>query len=360
MGITKGEAVMTRQLDMVYTTMSAELLDRALDAQFDLDFDEAGTFKKRTVKDRDYWYYKPSERGQTEAVREKYVGPADDPEIASRVARFRQIKDDYQARRKIVATLVREARLFRPEQRVGDVVEALWKAGLFRVRACLVGTIAYQTYGTVIGCRLADTAMQTGDIDIAQFHSISVAVDDSIPPILDVLKSVDDKFRPVPQLGDEHGAAKFQASGGLRVEFLTPNRGSDDHLGKPAKLPALGGATAEPLRFLDFLIHQPVRTVMLHKGGIPIFVPDPARYAVHKLIVSARRRQDNGKDLKDLRQAQNLAVALSETGRFDDLREAYDEAISRGPQWREAIAKSLDRLTALGVNAFDALKPATR
>ena len=51
---------MKRQLDLVYTTMSAELLERTLDAQFDADFDEAGTFRKRTVKGRDYWYYKPS------------------------------------------------------------------------------------------------------------------------------------------------------------------------------------------------------------------------------------------------------------------------------------------------------------
>lgn len=345
------------RLDMVYTTMGAELLERALDAQFDLDFDEAGSFKKRTVKERDYWYYKPSARGRGDDVLpEKYVGPADDPEIAKRVERFRQVKDDYQARRKIVATLAREARLFRPEQRVGDVVEALWKAGLFRVRACLVGTIAYQTYGTVLGYRFADAAMQTGDIDIAQFHSISVAVDDSIPPILDVLKAVDKDFRPIPQLNDQHGATKFQATGGLRVEFLTPNRSSDDHSGKAAKLPALGGAAGEPLRFLDFLIHQPVRTVMLHKGGIPVLVPDPARYAVHKLIVAARRRPGEGKDEKDLRQAYNLARALTATGRRDDLREVYEEARSRGPQWREAIDASLKRLGGLGITDFETLK----
>jgi hypothetical protein len=97
---------------------------------------------------------------------------------------------------------------------------------------------------------------------------------------------------------------------------LTPNRSSDDYSGKAAKLPALGGAAGEPLRFLDFLIHQPVRTVMLHKGGVPVLVPDPARYAVHKLIVAARRRQGESKDVKDLRQAHSLALALSETGRW--------------------------------------------
>ncbi|MGE3832697.1 MAG: hypothetical protein AB7F76_17025, partial [Parvibaculaceae bacterium] len=105
---------MKRQLDLTYTTMVAELLERALDAQFDADFAETGLFKKRTVSDRDYWYYKPSQKG-TEAQSEKYVGPADDPAIAKRVSEFASIKNDYQARRKLVSTLVREARLFSPD-----------------------------------------------------------------------------------------------------------------------------------------------------------------------------------------------------------------------------------------------------
>jgi hypothetical protein len=169
--------------------------------------------------------------------------------------------------------LIRGARLFSPEQRVGEVIEAFWKAGLFRLRACLVGTIAYQIYGTVLGYRLTGTAMQTGDIDLAQFHSISVAVEDSIPPVLDVLQSVDQSFHPAPGLDDHLGASKFEARNGLRVEFLTPNRGSDEYTGKPVKMPSLGGAVAEPLRFLDFLIHEPVRTVLLYKGGIPRLRP---------------------------------------------------------------------------------------
>ncbi len=39
-------------------------------------------------------------------------------------------------------------------------------------------------------------------------------------------------------------------------------------------MPSLGGAVAEPLRFLDFLIHEPVRAVLLYKGGIPVLVPE--------------------------------------------------------------------------------------
>lgn len=342
---------MKRQLDLVYTTMSAELLERTLDAQFDADFDEAGTFRKRTVKGRDYWYYKPSEKN-IETAPDKYVGPADDPAIARRVSAFAQIKDDYQSRRKLVSTLLREARLFGPDASIGNIIEALWKAGVFRLRACLIGTVAYQTFGTVLGYRIADTAMQTGDIDIAQFQAISVAVEDTIPPILGVLKGVDEKFRPVASLNDREGITKFAGSGGLRVEFLTPNQGSDDQIGKPVNLPALGGAAGEPLRFLDFLIHEPVRTVMLHKGGIPILVPQPARYAVHKLIVASRRREGEGKDMKDLKQAHHLAFALRELGRVPVLKEAYTEANERGSHWREALEKSLHRMSRLGMTSF--------
>jgi hypothetical protein len=349
---------MNRQLDLAYTTLAAELLERALDAQFDMDFDEAGAFIKVASKGRDYWYYKPSIRDGRPDKR-IYVGPVDDPEISKRVTSFRGIKVDFQARRKIVSTLVREGRLFAPERRVGDVVEAFWKAGVFRLRACLVGTIAFQTYGTVLGYRFAGAALQTGDIDLAQFHSVSVAVEDSIPPVLEVLREVDETFGPAPALNDALGATRFLAQGGLRVEFLTPNRGSEDYTGRPAKIPALGGAAAEPLRFLDFLIHEPVRTVLLHKGGIPVIVPDPARYAIHKLIVAARRSPGSQKDLKDLRQANQLAEALEATGRAADLLEMFHEARARGPAWQAELAASLRRMQSLGLTKMSAVLATT-
>jgi hypothetical protein len=345
---------MAPELDLAYRTLIAELRDRALDAQFDAEFDEGGAFIRVRSKGRDYWYYKSSlksGRGDTRL----YVGPVDDEQISNRIAAFRRLKSDFQSRRRIVSTLVREARLFRPDRKIGDIVESLSKAGLFRLQACLVGTVAFQTYGTVLGYRLANTAMQTGDIDIAQFHSVSVAVEDSIAPIIDVLKAVDATFEPVPRLGDRAAASAFKSADGVRVEFLTPNRGSDDHMGKPASMPALGGAAAEPLRFLDFLIRDPVRTVMLHKGGIPVLVPDPPRFAVHKLVVAARRSGGNQKDLKDLRQVEQLTTALTTIGRSPDVKEAFAEAQARGQAWRTALASSLERMASLGMRATPAV-----
>ncbi|WP_428843158.1 GSU2403 family nucleotidyltransferase fold protein [Sinorhizobium terangae] len=54
-------------------------------------------------------------------------------------------------------------------------------------------------------------------------------------------------------------------------------------------MPALGGASAQPLRFMDFLIRESVRTVFLYGAGCHGAGPRPVRYAVHKLIVRPLR-----------------------------------------------------------------------
>ena len=99
-------------------------------------------------------------------------------------------------------------------------------------------------------------------------------------------------------------------------------------------MPALGGAYAQPLRFLDFLLIDPVRSVMLHRSGVSVTVPAPERYAVHKLIVDSRRQADgNGilKRDKDVKQVEILMEALIKTRRHAELAEAYAEAWERGP-----------------------------
>jgi hypothetical protein len=220
------------------------------------------------------------------------------------------------------------------------VVEVLSKAGFVRLRGVMVGTVAFQTYGGLLGTRLEGASLMTGDVDLAQFHSISFLIDDSTPPMDDVLAAVDPTFKRVPHLGDNARSASFENAKGYKVEFLTPNRGSDDNQGRPAQMPALGGIGAEPLRYLDFLIHQPVRSALLHKGGIAVTVPSPERYAIHKLIVSRRRRQnDDGysKTFKDLHQASLLIEAMTDGHRADDIGIAWMEAWDRGPRWQEQL-----------------------
>ncbi len=339
-----------RKLPLTHQTMFAELTSRCMDASFDAQFPERGSFLKMEVKGRRYWYYSGyrSKSSGPEGQRVKlYVGPADDPEITQRVEAFKGLKVDYGERRKMVQSLA-AAGLPAPPGFVGDVVEGLWKAGLFRLRGVMVGTLAFQAYSGYLGVTIPDATTMTGDADFAQFHSVSSEMEDEVmPSILEVLQAVDPSFKPVPHMTQTTAATKFRNTRRFDVEFLTPNRGSDDHQGKPSTMPALGRVSAEPLRFLDFLIHAPVRSVLLHKGGIPVTVPAPERYAVHKLIVSQLRKDDdNGrqKARKDIQQSMVLIEALNIERRLDDVGSAWMEAWDRGPSWREALSASLGRL----------------
>jgi len=192
----------------------------------------------------------------------------------------------------------------------------------------------------MLGVKLPSTLIQTGDIDIAQFKNISVAVKDNTESVLEVLKQVDKTFRAVPHVTDGRAATSYVAKDHLRVDFLTPNEGRDTD--KPQKLPAFG-TEAQPLRFLDYLIHEPETAVVLHDDGIYVNVPAPERYAVHKLIISRRRRAGEGKQHKDLQQAAALLKALAQK-RPRELQSAWFEAYQRGKVWADLLVTSMSQL----------------
>lgn len=68
---------------------------------------------------------------------------------------------------------LRRAGLPGPDPFAGDVTKALAKAGLFRLRSVLIGSVAFSTYAEMLGVRLPAAAMQTGDADFAQDFAIS-------------------------------------------------------------------------------------------------------------------------------------------------------------------------------------------
>jgi hypothetical protein len=338
------------RIPLAHQTLYAELQQQTLDAAFDEQFPENGSFVTKTLKGRKYWYYEgyeTSSGGTTKARKySKYVGAQDAPEIAKRVEAFRRTKTSFRERRALVVSL-RDAGLPTPPAFVGDVIEALWKAGIFRLRG-VVGTLDYQTYAGLLGVRLPAASIMTGDVDFAQFHSVSMLIDDSMPPMLETLRTVDKTFRERPHL-DGNADTAYVNDKNFSVEFLTPNRGSDDNAGQSAKMAALGGASAQPLRYIDFLITKPVQAVLLHKGGVPVTVPAPERYAVHKLIVAVQRKNDaNGitKARKDAQQAGHLIEALTLNSRQADLGFAWMEAWERGPRWRESLTAGRRHLTA--------------
>ncbi len=276
------------------------------------------------------------------SMKSRYLGEGT-PDLRARLAKAAALKADAEGRRAAMARLVRILRaegFITTDRETGSLLMAFAKSGVFRLGGTLVGTAAYALYQGEMGVRFdTDDLAQTGDIDLASFERLSVALGDTVEEAPgDILRALE--FDPVPGLNDRHVWKWRQTRGAAMVEFLTPAFG--DETIKP--LPALG-VCAQGLNYLNYLIAQPIPAIALYRSGVLVQIPRPERFAIHKLIVADRRRDgpDQAKARKDRAQAAHMIDILAQD-RPDDLYEAYLDARSRGPRWRERLERSLARL----------------
>ena len=97
------------------------------------------------------------------------------------------MKADLTQREKQRGSLVRMCReggLPAVDAQTGKVLRALSKAGIFRLRGVIVGTHAFRCYPGLLGVEIPEAHAVTEDIDVAAFHSVSIALDDRMDPTL--------------------------------------------------------------------------------------------------------------------------------------------------------------------------------
>lgn len=229
------------------------------------------------------------------------------------------------------------------------MLAALSEAGAFRLRAVVVGSVAFQYYAPMLGVRMPGELGRTGDVDIGQFHAISLAVDDEIDAdLLEVLRRADRRFEAIPTPVDTRRVLRYAIRAGTQetfsVDVLSPLRGPGRP--GPTTLKALKGHHAQPLRFLDFLIYREIEAVALHGPGVPVKVPAPERFALYKLIVSRMRidsAASQAKPRKDIAQAEILLRALA-GDRPHELDAAWLEILGRRPARRNTVIRALQAL----------------
>jgi hypothetical protein len=100
---------------------------------------------------------------------------------------------------------------------------------------------------------------------------------------------------------------------------------------------------AQPLAGLDYLIEKPVSAAVLANSGILVRVPQPGRFALHKLwLASQRPASDQAKARKDLRQAEQILDALAHD-RPGDIDEAFTALTTRSSMAR-SVRKALGKI----------------
>lgn len=275
-------------------------------------------------------------------IHERYLGE-ETPDLLARLEQYETLKKDRTSRRQERARLVRllrSERFLGLDGATGSLIAALARAGTFRLGGVLVGTTAFRLYEGELGLRLSlDQTASTNDIDIASFEKLSLALGDTVEPALhDVLGEFN--FTPVSSLDNKSVWRWRQSPSETLVEFLTPSFDEEEGI---RYLPALG-VSAQSLHHLNYLIGDPLYAGAVYREGILLRIPRPERFAVHKLIISSRRKDgpESLKAKKDLLQAEFLITALAED-RPADLAEAYNNAVERGPRWREHLDRSLEK-----------------
>ena len=302
--------------------------------------DIRGKPRIKTIRGKAYWYDQYRVGDQTV---DRYLGE-DNDDLRARIEQHRDLATTMDARAKECSRLMRILRAegyLMPDLGTGQIMQALARAGVFRLGGTLVGTQAFRTYEGVLGVQIGfDQSAMTQDVDIASFERLSLVLDDeveqSLSSVFDTLK-----FAPVPSLQKGEVWRWLQTQRQTLVEFLTPSFSDEEGL-RPLK--ALG-VSAQSLHFLNYLIAEPIAVPFLYRSGVVIQVPRPERYAIHKLIVADRRRDGDTtqKSEKDRQQAAFLIAVLA-AERPIELADAYADALSRGPAWKRRISASLQRM----------------
>ncbi len=270
---------------------------------------------------------------------DSFIGRIDDPVAEAQVEKFRQGMRQARDRRRLVAMLAREG-LAGPGRFLGAILDAIAHAGLFRNGAVLVGTTAYMLSEPHVGRRLPAPTLRTGDLDLAMIDiALTAETDEGMETIL---RHADPTFQAVLQLDPRQPPSKFRNKDGYFVDLVIQRR--DKAQSNPVPLPGLE-AGAAPLQHLAWLIESPIPTVALWGAGVPVAIPQPARFAVHKLILAQRRNEaDRLKRSKDLDQADAIMTALYVHDPFA-LEDAIDDARTQGKEgWSDPIDRSLAEL----------------
>lgn len=334
-------------LSLTAQTAYAQLFDAALGTDTARTVANLrGSFAKKKVKGRDYWYFQYTDLGGK--LRQIYVGP-DSGEIRSLAQQSKAPKAEPLAplSRSAIALGCTPvlARHYRVIRRLSDY-------GFFKAGGMLVGTHAFLAYGNMLGVRWGE-ASRTQDMDFAHAgKNLALALPANVQ--IDTHAAIDSLqmgLLPMAGLLNKAGATYLNPKNPeFRLDFLTTlHRGGE----KPYEHPQLGVAL-QPLKFMEYSLEHVVQAALFcAEGAVIVNVPHPARYALHKLLVYGERKgsylQKSGKDLS---QATALLAFFKEL-RAWEIDEAWADLISRGPGWRTrakqgvaAVAKTAPELDA--------------
>ncbi len=303
----------------------------------------SGSFSQRIVREKTYWYFKHTDaKGKQRQI---YVGP-DSPEVRALVE-AKQNSPQPDAIRKLAKIAAVSGCQMTPSLHF-KVIKRLSDYGFFHSGGVAIGSHAFIAYGNMLGVHWGSaSAAVTYDIDFAHAgRNLSVALPSDMDiNTADAIESLQMGF--VPLMGTGGGGAGswvIPEMPEFTLDFVTPKTTRDGEAFKHEQL----GIVLQPLLFMEYSLEDVQQTVIFDgKSAVVINVPNPARFALHKLIVHGERTGEHrSKSNKDLQQAA-LLLHILRVQRLEDVEEAWLDLQDRGPGWRKRVKIGLDAVDAL-------------
>ncbi len=296
-----------KRLDPSLQLLYAELLQRCLAA---MPNPRGVTFAPKVIKGRRYWYL---ELVVGSTRRQFSLGP-ETPELLAQIQNQKDLQTHARedaAGRETLVSLLAKGGVMVPGFAEGRVLEVLSQGGVFLAGGTLVGSIAFPLMGNMLGVQWEHELYQTQDVDIASPRRIEVVFSPDAPDLETLLLESGMGFFPIPALDRKSPSTSYKIRNqSMQVDVLTPIQGRPT--GQPVYLPHLK-CHAYPVRYLEFLLEDTQIVAVPFRSGFLANIPAPARYALHKLVVAARRPASQAtKTGKDRQQAQQLFEMLLE------------------------------------------------
>ncbi|NJS35747.1 MAG: hypothetical protein HC765_03810 [Brachymonas sp.] len=303
--------------------------------------DAPGSFNRKEIKGKSYWYYQY--RDLDSKLCQIYLGPESEALNALMHRRGQAGASVDEAQIKALAQSADTLGCMSVSNPHLVIIRRLADAGFFRAGGILVGTHAFLSAGNMLGVRWADSS-RTQDLDFAHAgKSMQVALhSDAKLDLGDVIESLGMGFVPASSLqGVRGGRWVHPKEPGFVLDFLTPMDRTENEL---VHVKAFN-AEFQALRFMEFSLEDiQTAAIFTRTQACLVNVPNPARMAVHKLIVSGLRPiAQRAKSNKDVKQAAAL-FDWHESHAPEDLQQALNDANSRGPAWRKALAAGIQSM----------------
>lgn len=223
---------------------------------------------------------------------------------------------------------------YRPSKKYVEVIERLSAEGQFETNLIVIGSAAVYLYQGLFGKSADARLLATEDLDLLVVSTDNLKLKE---PLMKAGLTPKNEVDPLLDNENEKQRGTYFFGADIRVDILGTREERDDPWVET-------GVTSGALPHLKYLLENRIKVYWPGGSGRGITVPQPARFAVHKYLLSNdENRKTKPKGAKDALQAKWVHETLLE---------------SEGGwgEWCESMRQAVDALPAAKRKRWDALQ----